>query len=255
MRKILSSLLISGLIAALISPAWSAELEEILKRGQLIVAVKDNVRPLGFSDQNGELQGLEIDLARRLAEELLGDPQAVIFQPVSNQKRLQMVIDQEVDLAIARVSVTPSRNRLVDFSPYYYLDGTGLVTKQSYLGGVAGLAKGKIAVLRVSSTIAVIRAEFPQAELVGVNSYEEALRLLENETVDAFAGDNSILAGWVQDYPSYRQWPVRLSGEALGVVMPKGLQYASLRDRVNRAIVRWQKSGWLRERAAFWGLP
>ena len=237
------------------SPAVAAELEEILKRGQLMIAVKDNVRPLGFSDQEGELQGLEIDLARRLAQELLGDPQAVIFQPVSNQKRLQIVIDGDVDLAIARVTVTASRNRLVDFSPYYYLDGTGLVIKQSYLQGLQGLARGKIAVLKSSSTIAVIRAQFPQAQLIGVNSYQEALRLLENNAVDAFAGDNSILAGWVQDYPSYRQLPVRLSGEALGVVMPKGLKYASLRDRVNQAIVRWQKSGWLRERATFWGLP
>ncbi|HAC62938.1 MAG TPA: ABC transporter substrate-binding protein [Cyanothece sp. UBA12306] len=255
MRKSFLGLFISLLISMGVSSAWSADLEEILKRGQLIVAVKDDVKPLGFSDQKGELQGLEIDLARRLAEELLGDSQAVILQPVSNRQRLQMVIDGEVDLAIARVTITASRNRLVDFSPYYYLDGTGLVIKQSYLGGLQGLSQGKIAVLKSSSTIAQIRADFPQAELIGVQSYQEALRLLENNTVDAFAGDNSVLAGWVQDYPSYRQLPIRLSGEALGVVMPKGIQYASLRDRVNRAIIRWQKSGWLKERATFWGLP
>ncbi len=255
MRNLFSTLLISWLVLLGMSPAWAAELDEILRRGKLIVAVKDNVRPLGFSDQKGQLQGFEIDVARRLAEELLGDRQAIILQPVTNQERLQMVIDGTVDLVIARVTVTASRNRLVDFSPYYYLDGTGIVAKQSYIKGLQGLETGKIAVLRSSSTIAVIRAEFPQAQLVGVNSYQEALTLLETDAVDAFAGDNSILAGWVQDYPNYRQFPVRLSGEALGVVMPKGLQYASLRDRVNQAILRWQKSGWLQERATFWGLP
>jgi polar amino acid transport system substrate-binding protein len=81
------------------------------------------------------------------------------------------------------------------------------------------------------------------------------LILLESDAADAFAGDNSVLAGWVKDYPSYHQFPVRLSAEALAVVMPKGLQYSSLRDRVNQAILRWQKSGWLQNRAAFWGLP
>ncbi|YAI82359.1 MAG: transporter substrate-binding domain-containing protein [cyanobacterium endosymbiont of Rhopalodia sterrenbergii] len=255
MRKVFLTCLISFLLALGMSPARTVELEEILRRGKLIIAVKDNVRPLGFSPQDGQLQGFEIDVARQLAEELLGDRQAVILQPVTNQERLQMIIDGKVDLVIARVTVTAARNRLVDFSPYYYLDGTGIIAKQSYLKGLQGLNHGKIAVLRASSTISVIREEFPQAQLIGVNSYQEALTLLEINAADAFAGDNSVLAGWVQNYPSYRRFPVRLSAEALGVVMPKGLQYSSLRDRVNQAILRWQKSGWLQKRAAFWGLP
>lgn len=255
MEKVFLTCLISFLILLGMSPARTVELEEILRRGKLIVAVKDNIRPLGFYPQEGQLQGFEIDVARQLAEELLGDRQAIILQPVTNQERLQMVIDGKVDLAIARVTVTASRNRLVDFSPYYYLDGTGIVAKQSYLKGLQGLDNGKIAILRASSTISVIREEFPQAQLIGVNSYHEALTLLENDVADAFAGDNSILAGLIQDYPSYRQFPVRLSAEALGVVMPKGLQYSSLRNRINQAISSWQKSGWLRKRATFWGLP
>ncbi|MGL5192033.1 MAG: transporter substrate-binding domain-containing protein, partial [Chroococcales cyanobacterium] len=52
----------------------AAELAEIQQRGQLIVAVKDNVRPMGFRAGNGNLQGFEIDIARRLAQELLGSP-------------------------------------------------------------------------------------------------------------------------------------------------------------------------------------
>ncbi len=233
----------------------AAELPEILRRGKLIVAVKDNVRPLGFYDAQGNLQGLEIDIARHLAEELLGDRTAVIFQPVSNSERLQVVIEGKVDLAIARVTVTAPRSRIIDFSPYYYLDGTGLITNQNDIQQLANLDKRKIAVLKYSSTIATLRSELPNAQMVGVDSYAEALTLLENYQVAAFAADNSILAGWVQEHSQYRLLPVRLSGEALGVVMPKGLQYASLRSRVNEAMVRWQRSGWLRERSTYWGLP
>ncbi|HAJ63808.1 MAG TPA: ABC transporter substrate-binding protein, partial [Cyanobacteria bacterium UBA8543] len=72
---------------------------------------------------------------------------------------------------------------------------------------------------------------------------------------NAFAADQSVLAGWVQEYPQYRLLPVKLSTEALCIVMPKGLQYTNLQDRVNQAIARWQASGWLAERAAAWGLP
>ncbi|MBR8826382.1 MAG: transporter substrate-binding domain-containing protein [Gomphosphaeria aponina SAG 52.96 = DSM 107014] len=244
-------------IALLATPklTLAADLEEIKSRGKLIVAVKDNLRPLGFADPAGKLQGLEIDIARRLAEEILGSADAVILQPVTNEERLEIVMEGKVDLAIARVTLTASRNRLVDFSPYYYLDGTGLVTKSEQVKTLRDLATKKIAVLNNSSTIAVVNHELPNAQLIGVNSYQEALELLEAGKADGFAADQSLLTGWVQEYPQYRLLPQRLSGEALGIVMPKGLQYLELRSKVNEAIARWQKSGWLRERATYWGLP
>ena len=233
----------------------AATLEEIKERGKLIVAVKDNIRPLGYVGPDNQLQGLEIDLARQLAKDILGDPTAIILQPVSNQERLQKVIDGEVDLAIARVTINESRGRLVNFSPYYYLDGTGIITNNPTIRALDHLSRSKIAILKRSSTISVIRAELPQAQLIGVNSYQEALTLLEAGQVSAFAADNSILTGWVQQYPQYYQLPIRLSGEGLGVVLPKGLQYASLRGRVNQAIGRWKASGWLTKRLKYWGLP
>lgn len=232
----------------------AADLETILRRGQLKVAVKDNIRPLAFYNAQGQLQGFEIEIARRLAQEILGDADAIILQPVSNQDRLQVVMDNTVDIAIARVSYTESRSRLVDFSGYYYLDGTGMVTKNPNLQTERDINNQKIAVLRHSSTIAVIRTQFPQVNLVGVNSYQEALQTLESGQADAFAADNTVLSGWVQEYPQYRQLPLRLSGAALCIVMPKGLQYRNLRARIHSAIVQWQESGWLRERALYWGL-
>ncbi len=57
--------------------ASAAEMPEIQQRGYLKIAVKDNLRPLGFRDANGNLQGLEIDLAQRLAVDLLGKADAV----------------------------------------------------------------------------------------------------------------------------------------------------------------------------------
>ncbi len=230
------------------------EWSEIESAEKLKVAVKDNVRPLGFTDNNGELAGLEIDIARKLAEELLGDAKSIEFLPVSNQERLQVVLEDEVDLAIARVAVTTPRRRIVDFSPHYYLDGTGIVTKEAEINNIGELASSKIAVLNNSATIAVVRHKLPNATLVGANSYREALQLIETDRADAFAGDRSILTGWIQEYPDYKLLPARLSGVALAVVMPKGLQYRELRDRVERAISTWKESGWLDERIEYWGL-
>lgn len=252
-QKLLNLLITIPLLAVTPQLVVAQEWAQIKERG-LKVAVKDNIRPLGFTDKNGNLVGLEIDLAHKLAEELLGDAQAIKLIPVNNQERLQIVLDKQVDLAIAVVAVTTSRARIVDFSNYYYLDGTGIVTNQPAVKNINALTNSKIAVLKNSVTIAVIKNKLPQATLIGVDSYQAALQLLETKQADAFASDRSILTGWIQEYPNYKLLPERLSGAALAIVMPKGLQYQELRSKVNKAITRWQKSGWLETRIKYWGL-
>jgi polar amino acid transport system substrate-binding protein len=232
-------------------PVNAAEWEEIISRGKLIVGVKNNLRPLGYQDSEGNLQGFEIDIARRLAKELLGDANAIELVPISNSQRLQMVIDDRVDLAIASVTVTSSRQRVVDFSPYYYFDTIAIITKNNQLRPFSNI---NIAVLHNSGTIEELKVSLPQANLRGVASYQEALSLLENGEADGLAGDLTILSGWVQQYPQYFILPQRWSGYPLAVVMPKGLQYQELREKVSEAIAQWRKDGWLEERAKFWGL-
>jgi len=235
--------------------ASAAEMPEIQQRGYLTIAVKDNLRPLGFRDASGNLQGLEIDLAQRLALDLVGKADAVKLKPIANRDRLSVVLDKKVDFAIARVTATESRSRIVSFSVPYYLDSTVLVTKDASVQQLSDLAKQKIAVLNNSSTIAQVRYYVPNAELVGVNSYQEAREKIETNTAVAFAADASVLSGWVQQYPQYRLLPTKLSTEPLSVVMPKGLQYDELRRNVNEAIARYLAEGWLQQRVQYWGLP
>jgi polar amino acid transport system substrate-binding protein len=247
--------LVTGNLLTVAPIAEAAELEEIQQRGYLIVAVKDNVPPLGFRDEAGELAGLEVDLARRLAQELLGSSDAVVLQPVANQERLSAVLQGEVDMAIARVTVTASRSRVIDFSLPYYLDGTALITLDPAVQQFADLRGQTIAVLNGSSTISVVRSRLPSVRLIGVESYQAAQSLLESREAIAFAADASVLSGWVQENSNYHLLPTLLSAEALSVVMPRGVQYDDLRRRVNEAIARLHEEGWLEERATYWGLP
>ena len=253
-QQFLKVAIASLILAATPYLTFARELSEIESQGELKVGVKNNLRPLGFTNKEGNLVGLEIDIARKLAEELLEDEAAVEFLPVNNKERLQVVLDDEVDIAIARVSVTTPRSRIVEFSPYYYLDGTSIVTNNADITKVSDLNRSKIAVLRNSVTIAVVRNKLPNATLVGIDSYQQALKLIEAKQADAFAGDRSVLSGWIQEYPDYKILPARLSGAALAVVMPKGLQYKELRSKVNRAIAKWKRSGWLQERIEHWEL-
>ena len=120
------SLFFGLLLIASIGNAQTAQagtLKEIQQRKKLIVAVKDNLPLLGFRDEKGNLQGLEIDIARKLATEIFGNAESVQLLPVANQDRLKVAIEGNVDLTIARVTATATRSRVVDFSRYYYLDG------------------------------------------------------------------------------------------------------------------------------------
>ncbi|MBW4663848.1 MAG: transporter substrate-binding domain-containing protein [Chroococcus sp. CMT-3BRIN-NPC107] len=234
----------------------AAELKEIKRRGYLTVAVKDNLRPLGFRDAQGNLQGLEIDVARRLAQDLLGKPESVKLQPTENRHRLTEVVADRVDIAIANYTATESRARLVSFSLPYYFDGTALITKDAAIQKLGDVVRSKIAVINGSSTIASVRYLLPQAQLVGVDSYQGAKLLLEANGAVAFAGDASVLTGWKQQFGErYKLLPTLIGAEPLAVVMPKGLQYDQLRRQVNDAIARYVSDGWLEARVSYWGLP
>jgi len=175
---------------------------------------------------------------------------------VLNQDRLQVVIDDQVDLTIANVTANSFRYRIVEFSPSYYFDGTGiLVQYNSQLSSNSPNSVNKIAVLEDSSAIAVLQFNLPTAQLIGVKSYLEGLELLKQEQVKGLAGDVTILVGLSQNNPYYQLLNSVYGGYPLAIVMPKGRQYQELRDRVNQIMNNLREDGWLEERAKYWGLP
>ena len=233
----------------------SADLETIQERGYLIVAVKDNWRPLGFTDEQGDLVGFEIDIATRLAETLFGDDTSVVFYPVSNRDRIPAVLAGEVDVAIAGMAITPMRERIVDFSYPYYLDGTALITNNPQIQSLQDLETAAIGLLEGSDAVPSIHYTLPSASLVGVSSYQAAMETIESGSISAVAGDVTVLTGWAQEYPAYRLLPEVITAEPLGVVMPKGHEYITLRRFINASINQWHEEGWLEEQATYWGLP
>jgi polar amino acid transport system substrate-binding protein len=252
---------LSGLGVQVFAPpsVYGADLKTIRDRGYLIVAVKENARPLGFRDDQGQWQGLEIELARRLAETILGRPDAIKFVPVANTDRLQFVMDDRVDLAIAQITATPARARLVHFSEPYYLNGISLITKpqpgQLPIATVPQLGNRPVAVLHRSAAIDALQAHQPQIPLVRVDSYAIAQAKLDAGEVAAIAGSTTVLVGWSQNQPEYQVLPLQLARTPLAIAYPKGGQYDDLGAIVRDSLRQWQQAGWLKERAINWGLP
>jgi polar amino acid transport system substrate-binding protein len=256
MQSQLRIFLVLGLTLFCLTPSVSAEtLKGIRQRGRMIVAVKDNTRPLGFKDRAGRLQGLEIDIAQRLATEILGQSNQVDLTPVNNQDRLQVLFDRKVDVTIARLGINRGRSRVVEFSQPYYQDGTGVLTNSAKVKKLADLAGQPVAVIQSSVSSYPLAEKMPGAKLVAVGSYEGAKRLLDEGKVVAFAADYSLLVGWMQEFPQgYGLLSEKLNVESLAIAMPKGIQHRELREFVAGALDRWKKEGWLQERIRYWGL-
>ena len=238
------------------APAIATELEEIRDRGHIIIGVKDNRAPLSFLTEEDTLAGFEIDIAERLAEELLGDRTALRLIPVSNTNRINSVITGETDIAIAALTITSARRRIVNFSDPYYLDGAAFITRKPNIRTLRDLAAARIAILDGSSNVPRVRYILPGAELIGVSSYAQGQTLIATNQVDAFAGDASILTSWQPpDQTEYRILPSIISAEPLAIAIPKGIQHNTLQTEINRLLRQWYAEGWLQSRAAHWGLP
>lgn len=244
-----------GYLAISPSSVNAADFQSIKRRGRLVVAVKDNLPPLGFRDSSGQLQGFEIDLARQLAKELLGSSEAVELRPVLNQERFNVVLNGGVDVAIAHTTLTPSRLRLLNFSLPYYRDGTAIATRDRSIQSLTNLAGKPIAVLNGSSSVEALRRALPSVVLVPVNSYEAAKATVDAGQAIAVAADASVLAGWARQFPQYQLLTPMLSAQELAIVLPKGQQYEDLRQEINQILTRLSTSGWLDQRANYWGLP
>lgn len=236
--------------SAIASNSFSNSLETIQKRGKLIIGIKDNLPPLGFRDRNGNLAGLEIDMARELGKEL-GIP--IDLVPLKNRDRLSAIQNNQVDLVIAQITITNNRSRLVDFSLPYYTDSTIAIAKR----GTTTQALNQpiaIAVLKNSAAIAVIQSQFPKAATIGANSYRDGLNALESGKVTAFVGDRLSLWQWLQDHPDYEIIGKDLAVHSLAIALPRGLQHLELREQTLAIVNKWRKNGWLAERVKYWKL-
>jgi polar amino acid transport system substrate-binding protein len=235
--------------------ALAADLETIKARGYLIVAVKDNLRPMGYRDASGALQGFEIDIAKRLAKDLLGSEDAVKFLPVQNPDRITVLTENKADVTIAQLTATAARSRLVYFTYPYYFEGTALLTPTPVKTPESMAAK-PIAVLKgsVNAAVAAKRA-IPQVRLLLFDSYQAAAEAIDRGEVQGFVGDVSPLVGWQQEMPSYGLLPLPGMREPMAIAFPKGLQYESLGVALRQSLETWRKEDWLSKGAIRWGLP
>ena len=81
--------LLAMALACLAVPALAQEsqLDVVLKRDKLIVGTYSTSPPMAYVDDKGELVGFEIDMAREIAKDLLGDPKKLELDGTASPRK------------------------------------------------------------------------------------------------------------------------------------------------------------------------
>ena len=111
-----------------VKSASADALDDIKKKGTLVVGTKADYRPFGYLDPSGKIIGFEPDLAADVAKRLGVKLELV---PVVASNRIQFLQQGKIDLMIATMSDTPERRKIVDIvEPDYYASGTNVLVKK-----------------------------------------------------------------------------------------------------------------------------
>ena len=226
--------------------ALGADTQAIVDRGVLRVGVKNAVVGFGYQDPaTGEYSGMEIELAKKLAEQLGVD---VEFTTVTAATRTELLDSGDIDCVLATFTITDERKESWDFTTPYYTDYVTVLVEDA--DGITSLAdlQGKVVGVSSGSTSArsLVEAMIEGGVIEGTgfsadtfdpatwtegvtfqqfDDYPAISTALSAGTVDAFCVDKSILAVYKTEGRSYID--DQFAPQEYGIATKKGSDFST----------------------------
>ena len=206
-RLVAAWILVASLLAG--PPAGARPLQDVLNDGTLRVGVA-LFTPWAMRGASGELTGFEIDVARKLAEDMGVD---VAFSVYAWDRIIPGLEAGEVDIIAAGLSITPERALHVNFSQAYATGGTTLATNLDNTASVGSLddlndPAYTLAAVPGTAAEALARRIFPRAELELYEDAEGAGSALVAGDVDAYIENEPVPTFLALENPSRVDVPV-----------------------------------------------
>ncbi len=252
------------------SQSFGADAQAIIDRKVLRVGVKNAVPGFGLQDTlTGEYSGMEIDIAKKIAEVLGVEAE---FTTVTAATRTELLDSGDIDCVLATFTITEERKKSWDFSTPYYTDAvTVLVEDASGIKSLKDLVDKKVGVSSGSTSARALTAAMIEAKLIdgsafskdtfdaatwtmGVSfrqyeDYPAISTALSAEEVDAFCVDKSILAIYKTDGRSYIG--EKFSPQEYGIATKKGSDFSILCDDL---VKKWLGDGTIEKLVSEYGL-
>jgi len=213
--------------------------------------------PFDYAGQDGNPAGFNVDLARRICDEI---KVSCTIQARPFNTLLDALNENRGDAVIASIAPTAETRRRADFSdPYYRTPARFVARADSPLGDVLPerLEGMKVAVIAGTAHEAFLKAMFTEAEIRPYPNAEAVRDALRRKDVDLLFGDGIALAFWLNGTDSggccaFRGGPFlesRYFGEGVGIAVKRGNDL--VRQSLNGALFQlWEKGNftdlWLR---------
>ncbi|MFJ4472289.1 glutamate ABC transporter substrate-binding protein [Streptomyces sp. NPDC089424] len=237
------------------SSAEGETIAAVKQRGYVSVGVDQNSFRWGYRDPNSaardvELEGFDIDLARRIAQELLGAPDRIRFKAIPTNQRVPAIQSGQVDMVVRTMTITCSRLEDVAFSAPYFLTGQQvLAPNSSTIKGYDDTLAGKRICSATGSTaydnLAADRksGKLPASADISttVPNQLDCLVRLQLGEVDAVVTDSALAASQAAQDPTVELKGERFTTEYYGVAMKKDAD--DLVRRVNRILADYRTDG------------
>lgn len=192
----------SGSAASASGGAVYRTLDDIKASGKLVIGVFSDKNPFGYVDENGEYAGYDVELAKRLGEELGVEVEYVSTEAAS---RVEFLQTGKVDIILANFTVTPERAEQVDFADAYMNVALGVVSHNDRV--IKSLdelgANDQVIVITGTTAETYLTKNYPNIKLQKYDTYASAKTAFENKNGVAWANDNTEVIAFANQSKGY----------------------------------------------------
>ena len=217
----------------------AAELTTV-ETGKLTMATNATFPPYEMTADSGEIEGIDVDTAKAIAEKLGLELQ---IDDMDFDAALLSVQQGKADIVMAGVTVTDERKAVMDFSDSY---ATGIqsiiVPNDSDIASPDDLAGKKIGTQRGTTGYIYCSDDFGEDSVVAYDSGLTAVQALNNGQVDAVVIDNAPATEYVAANPGLKVLDTSYAEEDYAIGMAKG---SALEDAINKALEELKADGTL----------
>ena len=219
--------------------AAAAELTTV-EAGKLTMATNATFPPYEMTTDSGEIEGIDVDTAKAIAEKLGLELQ---IDDMDFDAALLSVQQGKADIVMAGVTVTDERKAVMDFSDSY---ATGIqsiiVPNDSDIASPDDLAGKKIGTQRGTTGYIYCSDDFGEDSVVAYDNGLTAVQALNNGQVDAVVIDNAPATEYVAANPGLKVLDTSYAEEDYAIGMAKG---SALEDAINKALEELKADGTL----------
>ena len=217
----------------------AAELTTV-ETGKLTMATNATFPPYEMTTDSGELEGIDVDTAKAIAEKLGLELQ---IDDMDFDAALLSVQQGKADIVMAGVTVTDERKAVMDFSDSYATAIQSIIVpNDSDIASPDDLAGKKIGTQRGTTGYIYCSDDFGEDSVVAYDSGLTAVQALNNGQVDAVVIDNAPATEYVAANPGLKVLDTSYAEEDYAIGMAKG---SALEDAVNKALEELKADGTL----------